>query len=117
MKNKRQHFTKALGIGIVITLCIFQTIGVVVYLGYAQFTQPLLVNNLDDSFGAWLIRTLYFVGMTIGFTLHVGPITGMIETLRQEDQFHSKDTLDAESHLRSFALRSCIAIIVALLGH
>jgi hypothetical protein len=55
--------------------------------------------------------------MTIGFTLHVGPITGMLETLRQEDQFHSKDTLSAESHLRSFALRSCIAIIVALLAH
>lgn len=75
------------------------------------------MSNLGSGQVALLIRVFYLVGLSIGFTLHTAPLAGMIETLRKEDEHFSKDTLKIESRLRSFSVRTALALLVAAVGH
>ena len=70
MKQRNRDFQIALGLALMILMSAYQMLGVVVYLSFAQFTQPLLLANLPD-FGSmqWWTRSLFFVGSAINCSL------------------------------------------------
>jgi hypothetical protein len=75
MKQRNKNFQIALGLALIILLCVYQMLGVVVYLSYAQFTQPLLLANLPECGSVqWWIRCLFFVGSAINCSLKLANV-------------------------------------------
>lgn len=69
MEEGSKKFRHALGAALTATVTLILTIGVLSYLAYAQYTQPIIIMNLTGKQSAHIVQTFYALGIIGSYTI------------------------------------------------
>jgi len=80
LQHKRRDWNKALTLGLTVATALLMSTGIIMYHAFAQFSHPEFLASLPSTEGTtYIIKVLYGVGVTAGYTLQVAPLLNLFD--------------------------------------